>query len=98
MALQCELERRPSGVLGAVRRLPGSSLALLVERSAADVGASAVCAEDGLEGIDEIQEVAVVDAAAVGLAGKRAEQSRPVRTRRRGGDCHLDASLDDLHG
>lgn len=54
MDLQCELERRPPGVRGAVRQLPGSSLALLVERSAADVGASAARAEDGVEGIDEI--------------------------------------------
>ncbi|MGY1649832.1 hypothetical protein [Geodermatophilus sp. SYSU D01119] len=81
-----------------MRQSPGASLALPVERSAADVGASAVCAQDGLKGIEEIQEVAVVDATAVDLAGKRAEQSRPVMARRRRGDGHLDASLDDLHG
>ncbi len=98
MDLQCDLERRPSASGGAARQLPGWSLSLLVERSAADVGASAVRAEDGVQGIDEVQEVAVVDVTAVDLAGKRAEQFGPVMARRPGGDCHLDASLDDLHG
>ncbi len=78
--------------------LSDSRLPLIVDRSTADMGAAAVRGKDGADGVREVQEVAVVDAAVVDLASERTEQRYPVVAPGRDGDRDLDASLDHLHG
>jgi hypothetical protein len=67
-----------------------------VAASVADIRASAVGGEDGVQRRGQRQQVAVVDAAVLQLVGQLAEEEAPVPTRRRERRRDLDPSLDDL--
>lgn len=63
-----------------------------------DVGVSAVGIEDGVQRRGECNEVTVVDAAVLQLAGQLGEERSPVPTHRRRRGRDLDSALDDLDG
>jgi hypothetical protein len=61
-----------------------------------DVPASAVSVEDGVQRLGKRNEVTVIDAAVLQLAGQLGEERSPVPTCRRYRGRDLDPALDDL--
>jgi hypothetical protein len=62
------------------------------------IRASAVGIEDGVQRRGECNEVTVIDAAVLQLAGPLGEEQSPVPTRRHYRGRDLDSALDDLDG